>query len=1084
MNTLPLLFALLALPLAAGADTIRVGPGQSFPTIQSAIDAASPGDVIEVSAGLYEENVIINKSPLVLLGARAGSDARGRVAGSPDSASESIVSPAAGSALLFASSAGAITVDGFCLTSPAGPSTGVAGSQTEASNGLTFAGNLVTVATGSGGAALYLHQSAENATISRNSLVAAAGSTETVVLGSSGSFDGLHFLNNEVLRDGPPAGTGLLTGGAANVGTSLSRGARISGNEFRGHGTGFNGGKSSLEGAEISSNLFDGNEGGMAAGTANCVIQANEWKNNSCYGLCLTGFGDLTGVASGVRGTDIKDNIFVNNGSVVSPSGYGDLIIEDQTDGNLGTNRIFRNRFLSIRAIHNEEMSGSLDAASNYWGAADGPGGKGPGGGGEIAGPGSVRFEPWYGDEGLTCLNFGSSPLEESLTLGEGESIGGDSLQIAPSVVLTIGRGASVTVTGFDMQPGSSVKIDGGALKVGKLTMQPGAVLDVVGGALSLDPLGTGQYHTISGSFTFFDCLGSLDINANTTFSGSTLGIASDIHVAPGVTLVVLGSLELDGCVMDSSGTFNLLADSGAEFRMVRCEVTGASMSLVGSDLLLRDNIFTDSSAIVFSTVNGGSIYHNVFTGGAGALNILPGAVVTTEADGWGNVGDPASVRNRLSLHLRPPLDATRTLDGEGVLYVQPGDSIRAGVDIGGLEHKAFAVEALLGYSGVHLQFDALLPSTDWSIGLHAEADESAVIGRFNTALGLGFSYPDPDGTLMEGEVADIRMIAKPSEGRTRVFFRTKGDAETTPVDTRLTVGNAGTGSFLNAPFTRNSPLLVIDGTAPEFANGATVTQVRDLVTTDVLDGGNLTRIGTVTVTLDVRDDLAGIDAADMAVNLVGPVTFAGGLADILPVDIGGVIYLRHTFELAVTPATPDGTYNLDAIAMDRSGNAATLAIGAIEIAKYRLNVTVAAQGLIAAPLDRDVTFVATSASGTVLNTWTLPVSFGAGQGVTSLEAIPDDTAFLSAKTPWTLRTRLAVSFDPGGDGSVSFTGSSRLRGGDFNGNNLVNLVDFNILQASFNATASVPDISGDGQVNLTDFNILNANWLVAGDPP
>ena len=146
--------------------------------------------------------------------------------------------------------------------------------------------------------------------------------------------------------------------------------------------------------------------------------------------------------------------------------------------------------------------------------------------------------------------------------------------------------------------------------------------------------------------------------------------------------------------------------------------------------------------------------------------------------------------------------------------------------------------------------------------------------------------------------------------------------------------------------------------------------------------------------------------------------------------------------------------------------------------------MTVAAQGLIAAPLDRDVTFVATSASGTVLNTWTLPVSFGAGQGVTSLEAIPDDTAFLSAKTPWTLRTRLAVSFDPGGDGSVSFTGSSRLRGGDFNGNNLVNLVDFNILQASFNATASVPDISGDGQVNLTDFNILNANWLVAGDPP
>ncbi|WP_435183500.1 hypothetical protein ACRYJJ_17515 [Cylindrospermopsis raciborskii G7] len=44
------------------AAILEVGPGQTYTTIQAAIDAASNGDVVRVLSGVYNENVTINKS--------------------------------------------------------------------------------------------------------------------------------------------------------------------------------------------------------------------------------------------------------------------------------------------------------------------------------------------------------------------------------------------------------------------------------------------------------------------------------------------------------------------------------------------------------------------------------------------------------------------------------------------------------------------------------------------------------------------------------------------------------------------------------------------------------------------------------------------------------------------------------------------------------------------------------------------------------------------------------------------------------------------------------------------------------------
>ena len=367
-------FLFLACPALVSAATLRVGPGEAFSAVQNAIDAALPGDTIQVSPGLYRENLVVSKAPLTLTGARAADDARGRVDGLPDPLVESIISPTTGKALELASADGSISVSGFSFIASVPVGAGVVCGDSAPLTSFSFLSNHVVVASGSAGAAMFLNRDAIDATITGNVFLGSAESVATVDLAGENQFHGLRFEGNHVIRDGPIGNTGFRVDGDHNLGPSQSRGPLIQGNLFRNHAIGFFGGARSLQNVEIADNTFNGNEIGMAAGPHDSQVHGNEWSDNPQCGLKLSSFGNSSDPSQGARDNVIENNRFLNNGGSGSPSGHADLCFDPQAAGTQGSNIVRLNRMTSPAAIFDADPSSTIQAAFNYWGAPDGPG--------------------------------------------------------------------------------------------------------------------------------------------------------------------------------------------------------------------------------------------------------------------------------------------------------------------------------------------------------------------------------------------------------------------------------------------------------------------------------------------------------------------------------------------------------------------------------------------------------------------------------------------------------------------------------------------------------------------------------------
>ena len=337
-------------------------PTATFPTIQAAINAAAPGDTVQVCAGVYLENLVLSKS-LTLVGPEAGVHACNRV----PLLGEAIVIPAiptSSTLALQTGSAGSI-VDGFTFSTGGRVIESVSGPI----DGLQLLNNRIRDFTGSG---IFLNDNGLNITISRNEIDGTLKVTSgDLVHLDTDNFDGLFFTDNCV-QNGRTA-TGFFVDGNRNVdaGTAGAREPNFASNLIINNNTGANLGSRAFGDGEIFGNIFRTNNfDGLQGGPRDAAIKGNIFDGNGRNGLALTSFGNLA-VDRGAQNNAITLNCFIANG--FASSGAGLLFSATQAPGTIATNIAHQNNFMGNFIGAQYTGTELIDATGNYWNSPTGP---------------------------------------------------------------------------------------------------------------------------------------------------------------------------------------------------------------------------------------------------------------------------------------------------------------------------------------------------------------------------------------------------------------------------------------------------------------------------------------------------------------------------------------------------------------------------------------------------------------------------------------------------------------------------------------------------------------------------------------
>lgn len=182
----------------------------------------------------------------------------------------------------------------------------------------------------------------------------------------------------------------------------------------------------------------------------------------------------------------------------------------------------------------------------------------------------------------------------------------------------------------------------------------------------------------------------------------------------------------------------------------------------------------------------------------------------------------------------------------------------------------------------------------------------------------------------------------------------------------------------------------------------------------------------------------------------------------------------KYTDENTIDPSWPNGGHSITVRATDVADNSAEV-VKDFTVNKNKISGQIGLQGLALASMTREVTFVLDSGG-----TKTVTLRFVNGVARYAFTDIDGVTA-ISAKTAWNLRKKISGLSATDGQITADFTGSFALPGGDLNGDNVVNTIDYSKLRGAW-GIGSAGDITGDGFCDNADYMILKANWYTRGD--
>jgi len=363
---------------SAKAETITVP--DDYPTIQAAIDAASSGDTIFVRAGVYAENLVVNKK-ISLIG--------------EDAPTTIIDGSRTGSVVNITSSD--VQVTGFTIRN-SGPQGWVnAAIRLEGASNCSIYGNNITTNTGYG---IWLSSSSDNNSIYGNSITAnnldgiyllfshqnsiyenvIKNNRQGIAFGSSS--DNNHINGNNIANNGRGifisssnynhVNGNSITNSVDGIRLEGSSSNSISGNNITANTQDSIGLYLSSNSNNIYENSISNNSAGIKIGGSSNNVYRNNITANNNFGIGLGGSSNNV----------YENNITANSGDGIAFQGYSNNVYGNNIIANTGygislsfshENRIYHNNFVNnahqvyIHISLNNVWDDGYPSGGNYW---------------------------------------------------------------------------------------------------------------------------------------------------------------------------------------------------------------------------------------------------------------------------------------------------------------------------------------------------------------------------------------------------------------------------------------------------------------------------------------------------------------------------------------------------------------------------------------------------------------------------------------------------------------------------------------------------------------------------------------------